>query len=243
MGQVAIRAEHVCIDYREIQSMNVRQLLTRKEKRKEDMVFHAITDVSFTVEKGKILGILGQNGCGKSTLLRAIAGVFKPDSGTIDTYGYQVGLMAIGVGFEGNISGRENIICSGLLMGFSEKYILSKLNAIIEFSELGDFIDKPVRTYSSGMYSKLSFAITAILKTDIMLIDEVLSVGDEHFQKKSYSKMQELIMDDDKTVIIVSHNLETLGSLCDEVLWLKGGRLQMIGDPWEVIEKYREYMM
>lgn len=242
MGEIAINVQHVCIDYKNIQHMSIHQSLMRKN-RKKDEVFHAVNDVSFTVEKGKILGIIGKNGSGKSTLLRSIAGIFQPDSGVIDTGGYRVALMAIGVGFKGDISGRENIISSGMLMGFREDYINSKLDEIIDFSELGDFIEKPVRTYSSGMYSKLSFAITAILETEIMLIDEVLSVGDEHFKKKSYEKMQELIMDGNRTVIIVTHNLEMLDGLCNQILWLNNGRIKMLGNSSEVIQEYRKYMM
>lgn len=243
MEKIAVKVENVCIDYRNIQHMSIHQSLISKNKVKKKDVFHAVNDVSFEVQKGKILGIIGKNGSGKSTLLRSIAGIFQPDSGTIDTNGYRVSLMAIGVGFKAEISGRENIISSGMLMGFDEKYIMSKLDEIIEFSELGDFIERPVRTYSSGMYSKLSFAVTCILKTDIMLIDEVLSVGDEHFKKKSHDKMQELILDGEKTVLIVSHSLDMLEELCDEIMWLDSGKIKMMGNPSEVIAEYRKYML
>ena len=150
--------------------------------------------------------------------------------------------MAIGVGFKPDITGRENIITSGMLMGYKKEYILEKMPEIIDFSELGDFIDKPVRTYSSGMYSKLAFSITAILETDIMLIDEVLSVGDSKFKKKSYNKMKQLINDKDRTVIIVSHAIETLGSLCDELLWLNDGEIKMQSNPEDVLKEYNNFM-
>ena len=204
--------------------------------------FHAVKDVSFEIPKGQILGICGKNGSGKSTLLRAIAGIFSADSGTIDLHGNTISLLSIGVGFQRRLSGYENIFLSGLLLGYSEEQINEKLDEIIEFSELGDFIYKPVNSYSSGMYSKLAFAITAILETDIMLIDEVLSVGDVRFQQKSYNKMKELISDENRTVIIVSHSSRTLKSLCDRVIWINDGVLKGDGDPEEIVDKYEEYM-
>ena len=156
------------------------------------------------MEKGEILGIIGKNGSGKSTMLKALAGIFSPDSGTIDTKDYSVSLLSIGVRLQKELSGRENILLSGMLLGFSEAEIREKMDGIIEFAELGKFIDMPVKTYSSGMHSKLAFSITAILETDIMLIDEVLSVGDEKFKKKSYNKMKSLISNKDRTVVIFS---------------------------------------
>lgn len=150
--------------------------------------------------------------------------------------------MALGIGFVSRLSGRENIMLSGMLLGFSEKAIREKMDEIIEFSELGEFIDRPVATYSSGMHSKLAFAITAMLETDIMLVDEVLSVGDSRFQKKSFAKMRELIMDVNTTVLIVSHNMETLRSLCDRVLWIHDGVMKEIGDTETVIQHYNDFM-
>src|SRR5699024_6188473 len=196
---------------------------------------------SFKVKKGDILGIVGKNGSGKSTLLRALAGVFSPDSGEIDLHGYTISLLAIGVGFQKALSGRENIYLSGMLLGFSEDQIREKIDEIISFAGLGKFIDMPVQTYSSGMYSKLAFSITAILETDIMLIDEVLSVGDAKFKKKSYKKMKELIMDENRTVIIVSHNSDTIRNLCTSVLWLHEGEVRMMGNTDEVMDAYDEF--
>ena len=150
--------------------------------------------------------------------------------------------MALGVGFKERLTGRENIMLSGLLLGFSEKEVEEKTQAIIDFAELGEFIDRPVRTYSSGMHSKLAFAITAMLVTDIMLVDEVLSVGDERFRKKSLNKMRELINDRDRTVVMVSHNIETLKAFCNQVMWLHEGKVVEIGEPNAVLERYREFM-
>ena len=204
--------------------------------------FHAVKNVSFEVPKGQIVGICGKNGSGKSTLLRAIAGIFSPDNGTIDLHDNSISLLSIGVGFQKKLSGYENIFLSGLLLGYSEEQIKEKLDEIIKFSELGDFINKPVNSYSSGMYSKLAFAITAILEADIMLIDEVLSVGDIHFREKSYNKMKELISDENRTVVIVSHSSNTLRTLCSRVIWINDGVMMADGDANEVVNKYEEYM-
>ena len=176
------------------------------------------------------------------SVLNALAGIFSPDSGTIDLHGHSISLLSIGVGFQREMTGRENIILSGMLLGFSEEQVKEKEAEIVEFAELGDFIDMPVRTYSSGMYSKLAFSITAILETDIMLIDEVLSVGDQKFKKKSYAKMKSLISNKDRTVIIVSHSLETLEELCDTVMWMHDGLIRRIGEPKPVLEEYVDFM-
>ena len=165
-----------------------------------------------------------------------------PDEGSIDLHGHSVSLLSIGVGFQKELTGRENIRLTGMLIGFSEEEINAKTDEIIEFAELGEFIDMPVKTYSSGMYSKLAFSITAILETDIMLIDEVLSVGDHKFKKKSYKKMKKLIENHERTVLIVSHNTDTLEELCDEVMWMHEGVIKMIGDPKEVLDRYKEFM-
>lgn len=239
-ADIAVTVKNLNIYYKDIKKFSIaksgiKNLLNAKE-------FHAVKDVSFEIPKGQILGICGKNGSGKSTLLRAIAGIFSADSGTIDLHGNTISLLSIGVGFQRRLSGYENIFLSGLLLGYSEEQINEKLDEIIEFSELGDFIYKPVNSYSSGMYSKLAFAITAILETDIMLIDEVLSVGDVRFQQKSYNKMKELISDENRTVIIVSHSSRTLKSLCDRVIWINDGVLKGDGDPEEIVDKYEEYM-
>lgn len=237
---LAIEVKDVHISYRILNNISIRSTLFHRKTR--DEVFEAVKGVSFEVEKGGILGIIGKNGSGKSTLLRSIAGVFSPNEGVIDLHDHSVSLMALGVGFKPLLTGRANIMLSGLLLGFSEKEIKEKTEEIIEFAELGDFIDKPVRTYSSGMNSKLAFAITAMLETDIMLVDEVLSVGDERFRKKSLAKMKELISDKDRTVIIVSHSIETLKELCDQVMWMHDGEIREVGEPEVVLDHYREYM-
>lgn len=240
MKETAIKVKNLCIDYKPYKTISIQKSFFRKAE--SVGLVHAISDLSFSVEKGNILGVIGKNGSGKSTLLKAVGGIFKPDRGEIDIMGQNVSLLSIGVGFIPENTGRENISLSGLLLGFSQKQIEEKMDYIIEFSELGKFIDLPVRTYSSGMYSKLAFAITASLETDIILVDEVLSVGDEHFQKKSYTKMQELISDKNRTVIIVSHNLNHMIKLCNQILWINDGKFMDIGEPEITIEKYRQFM-
>lgn len=237
---ISVEVNDVRISYRIMNNISIRSTLFHKKTR--DEIFEAVKGVTFNVEAGGILGIIGKNGSGKSTLLRAIAGVFSPNSGTINLHDNSVSLMALGVGFKPLLTGRANIMLSGLLLGFKEKEIQNRMEEIIAFAELGDFIDRPVRTYSSGMYSKLAFAITALLETDIMLVDEVLSVGDERFKKKSFEKMQELILDDKRTVILVSHSIDTLESLCDRVMWMDDGEIREIGEPRYVLKQYTEYM-
>lgn len=240
MKEVALEVNHVSINYKNLMHMSMHQSLLKKGIQRADII-KAVEDVSFEVEKGKILGIVGRNGSGKTTLLRSIAGIFQPDEGYIDTKGNRVSLMAIGIGFNASNTGRENILKSGMLLGCELDYVKEHMEEIIEFSELGDFIDRPVRTYSSGMYSKLSFAVTAILDTDIMLVDEVLSVGDEHFRQKSYKKMEELMLSD-RTVLIVSHATDTLKKFCDRVLWINDGKFMKIGETEEVLSEYDEFM-
>lgn len=238
MSEVAIDVKNIKIRYKTIKKLTIKSGLFRVRNNIFDD-YEAIKGISFSVNKGEIVGIVGKNGSGKSTLLRAVAGIFAPDEGTIDLKGNSVSLMAIGIGFQKNLSGRENIYLSGLLLGFTKEYIEGKIDEIIQFSELGKFIDKPVRTYSSGMYSKLAFSITANLETDIILVDEVFSVGDESFKKKSFAKMKELILDEDRTVLIVSHNTDTIKSLCNRVLWIDDGRLVKYGKTNVVMESYR----
>ncbi len=237
----AIEVKDLKIRYRCLNKMSIKQSLFKLKKSNME-IFEAVRGISFNVPKGEIMGIVGKNGSGKSTLLRAIAGIFAPDEGSIDLHGHTVSLLSIGVGFQKKLTGRGNILLSGMLLGFSEEEIRERMPDIIEFSELGKFIDRPVRTYSSGMHSKLAFSITAILETEIMLVDEVLSVGDAKFKKKSFKKMKQLINDKDRTVVIVSHNGDTLRKLCDTILWLHDGVIKMQGSTKEVLPLYEEFM-
>lgn len=236
----AIEVSDVKLRYRCLRTFSIRQSLFSLKKSKRES-FEALHGVSFEIEKGEIVGVIGRNGSGKSTLLRAIAGIFAPDEGSIELSTPSVSLLSIGVGFQRHLTGRENVMLSGMLLGFQEEEIKEKMNEIIAFAEIGDFIDRPVKTYSSGMFAKLAFSITAILETDIMLIDEILSVGDAKFKKKSYEKMKELIFDHNRTVMIVSHNPDTVRKLCSRVLWLHQGQVMKYGKTEEVLKEYEAY--
>lgn len=237
----AIEVKDLVISYQNLKKTSIKKTLLHLKRQKPDR-FVAVKGISFYVREGEILGIIGKNGSGKSTTLNALAGIFSPDSGSIDLNGHSISLLSIGVGFIREMTGRENITLSGMLLGFTEEQVKAKEQEIIDFAEIGEFIDMPVRTYSSGMYSKLAFSITAILETDIMLIDEVLSVGDQKFKKKSYEKMKSLISNKDRTVVIVSHSIETLKQLCDTVMWMHEGQIKRIGDPDEVLDEYVGFM-
>ena len=237
----AIEVKDLVISYQNLKKTSIKKTLLHLTRQKPDR-FVAVKGISFYVREGEILGIIGKNGSGKSTTLNALAGIFSPDSGSIDLNGHSISLLSIGVGFIREMTGRENITLSGMLLGFTEEQVKAKEQEIIDFAEIGEFIDMPVRTYSSGMYSKLAFSITAILETDIMLIDEVLSVGDQKFKKKSYEKMKSLISNKDRTVVIVSHSIETLKQLCDTVMWMHEGQIKRIGDPNEVLDEYVAFM-
>ncbi len=237
----AIDVKDLVISYRNLKKTSIKQSLLNFKRHKPEN-FVAVKGISFRVKEGEILGIIGKNGSGKSTTLNALASIFSPDSGSIDLKGHSISLLSIGVGFQKEMTGRENIILSGMLLGFSEEQVRAKEEEIIQFAELGKFIDMPVRTYSSGMYSKLAFSITAILETDIMLIDEVLSVGDQKFKKKSYQKMKSLISSKNRTVVIVSHNISTLLELCDTVMWMHDGQIKKIGEPQAVLDEYVAFM-
>ena len=237
----AIEVKDLVISYQNLKKTSIKKTLLHLKRQKPDR-FVAVKGISFYVREGEILGIIGKNGSGKSTTLNALAGIFSPDSGSIDLNGHSISLLSIGVGFIREMTGRENITLSGMLLGLTEEQVKAKEQEIIDFAEIGEFIDMPVRTYSSGMYSKLAFSITAILETDIMLIDEVLSVGDQKFKKKSYEKMKSLISNKDRTVVIVSHSIETLKQLCDTVMWMHEGQIKRIGDPNEVLDEYVAFM-
>ena len=241
MAEIALEVKDLYITYSNLHKFSIKKGLLQGNKAQKDVV-EAVKGVSFILEKGSILGIVGKNGSGKSTMLKSIAGIFSPDKGEVDLKGHTISLMSIGVGFNNELTGRENIALSGMLLGFSREEIAEKTEAIIQFSELGKFIDYPVRTYSSGMHSKLAFSITAILETEIMLVDEVLSVGDAKFKKKSFEKMKDLIKDNNRTVVIVSHAMTTLKELCDHILWINDGEMVMFGTIDEVLPKYEKFM-
>lgn len=236
----AIRVKNLRLRYRTTaRRQSIRSLRFFSGRGKAKTV-RALKNVSFSVKKGEILGIIGTNGSGKSTLLKVLSGVLTPDSGTVDTFGQSVSLLSLGVGFDPALSGMDNIYLAGMLLGFTKEEICGKRREIVEFSELGSAIWRPVKTYSSGMYSKLAFSIAVMLRADILLVDEVLSVGDIRFRQKSHKKMEELIRDRNTTVIIVSHNLNEIRRLCDRVMWMDKGRVRAIG-PTELLLKAYQY--
>ena len=197
----------------------------------------ALKDVTFTVPQGTVLGIIGPNGAGKSTLLRLIAGIYRPTSGRIVVNGRVSALLNLGLGFHPELTGRENIIIGGLAMGLSRREIMKKMDEIIQFAELEDFIDAPVRTYSSGMYMRLAFSVAVNVDPDILLLDEVLAVGDASFAEKSRVRMNQF-KEQGKTILFVTHDLATVENWCHQALWLDKGEVRAMGEPRKVIDLY-----
>ncbi len=210
-------------------------VLSRKKKEKNE--FWALSDVNFEVKKGEVVGFVGSNGAGKSTLLKVIAGVMKPTNGNIEVYGNICPMIELGAGFDMDLTARENIFLNGAVMGYSKEFILEKFDEIVEFSELKDFLDVPVRNFSSGMVARLAFSIATIVEPEILIVDEILSVGDIAFQQKSENKMRSMI-GGGTTVLFVSHSVEQIKNLCDRAVWLDHGNVKMIGDAKEVCEAY-----
>jgi ABC-type polysaccharide/polyol phosphate transport system ATPase subunit len=201
----------------------------------------ALQGVSFDVEHGKVLGIVGANGAGKSTLVRTIAGILPPTSGRIEVDGRVSTLLALGVGFNRKLSGRENVVLGGLAAGLTRDHLANKYEDIVEFAELEEFMDMPMQTYSSGMYGRLGFSVAVNMDPDILLIDEALSVGDARFKRKSFEKMRELCTED-RTIVLVSHSMASIEELCDQAIWLHKGELRMEGEPDEVIDAYTTFL-
>ena len=204
--------------------------------------FFALKDVSFNIEKGDSVGLVGANGSGKSTLLKAISGIYPPYKGNIQVNGTIAPLIELGAGFDGQLTARENIYLNGALFGHDREYMGERFDEIIDFAELRDFVDVPVRNYSSGMAARLGFSIATIVKPDILICDEVLAVGDMKFQKKCEEKMAEL-MGDGTTLLFVSHSLDQVRKVCKHAIYLKNGELQMQGEVDEVCDYYRESLM
>ena len=210
---------------------------TLKRNKSKKIKIHAINDVSFKIYKGEKVGIIGYNGAGKSTLLNLITGIYPPDKGNITTHGRISPLLSLGAGFDQNFSGRKNIILNGAVLGYDKEYLESKVDEIIEFSELGEFIDIPIKNYSSGMLAKLGFSIATAVNPDILIIDEILGVGDVNFKKKSADKMKSL-MDGGTTVLLVSHSIPQIRELCDKAIWIDNGKLREIGEVNKVCDHY-----
>jgi ABC-type polysaccharide/polyol phosphate transport system ATPase subunit len=240
----AISVQDVYVTYRTNLQTNptLKSTIVRLGRRQRTVkVVEALQGVSFDVPHGKVMGVIGANGAGKSTLMRAVAGILAPSSGRIEVTGRVSTLLALGVGFNSALSGRENVTLGGLAAGLSRAEIKEKYDEITAFAELEEFMDMPMRTYSSGMYSRLAFAVAVHMDPDILIIDEALSAGDAHFKKKAGDKMAELV-DKARTMLVVSHALGTIKELCDEAIWLHKGKLLRRGEPEEIIGAYTKFL-
>ena len=199
--------------------------------------FTALDHVSFTVKKGETLGLIGRNGAGKSTMLKVISGILKPTEGSVVCHGNVVPMLELGSGFDMDLTGRENIFLNGAILGYSEEFLKEKYEEIVEFSELGQFIEAPIRNYSSGMLARLAFSIATVVQPEILIVDEILSVGDAQFQEKSKRRMLEL-MGGGTTVLFVSHSIEQIREMCNRVVWLERGSVRADGVTGEVCDRY-----
>ncbi len=200
----------------------------RKNKTNEKKDFYALSDISFHVDRGEVVGIIGSNGAGKSTLLKIVSGVMKPSNGSVSGHGSIAPMIELGAGFDAELTARENIYLNGAVLGYSKEFIDSKFDEVVEFSELIDFIDVPIKNFSSGMIAKLAFSIATIVNPEVLIVDEILSVGDIKFQEKSKNKMMSLIQGG-TTVLYVSHSIETIRELCNRVIWIEHGKLIDVG--------------
>ena len=209
----------------------------KNKKKKDDNFFWALKDVSFHVDRGEVVGLIGSNGAGKSTLLKVVSGVMKPTEGSVQVNGQISPMIELGAGFDMELTARENIYLNGAVLGYSKELLDEKFEEIVEFSELRDFLDVPVKNFSSGMTAKLAFSIATIVDPEVLIVDEILSVGDIKFQEKSKNKMMKMIKGG-TTVLYVSHNLQSIRELCNRVVWLEHGVVQEIGDTKEVCDHY-----
>lgn len=209
----------------------------KREEKKKINEFWALQDVNFHVKKGEVMGFVGSNGAGKSTLLKVVAGVMKPTKGQVKNGGNICPMIELGAGFDMDLTARENIYLNGAVMGYSKQFLDSKFQEIVDFSELHDFLEVPVRNFSSGMIARLAFSVATVVDPEILIVDEILSVGDLNFQKKSENKMRSMITGG-TTVLYVSHSIESIKSLCDRVVWLEHGKVMMIGEAETVCDAY-----
>lgn len=215
-------------------------ILSRKKKDKS--FFWALDDVTFEVKKGEVVGFIGNNGAGKSTLLKVIAGVMKPTKGKVEVYGNICPMIELGAGFDYELTARENIYLNGAVLGYTKEFIDQKFEEIVDFSELREFLDVPVRNFSSGMIARLAFSIATVVDPEILIVDEILSVGDIAFQQKSENKMKSMITGG-TTVLFVSHSIEQIKNLCNRVVWLEHGKVIKVGPAEEICEEYYNSQM
>lgn len=216
-------------------------LFTPKKKKKKDY-FWALKDIDFRINKGDVVGIIGANGAGKSTLLKVVSGVYKPTTGTVEVNGKISPMIELGAGFDGELTARENIYLNGAILGYSKEFLEQKFDEIVEFSELKDFLDVPVKNFSSGMVAKLAFSISTIVDPEVLIVDEILSVGDIKFQEKSKNKMMSMI-EGGTTVLYVSHSIDSIKELCSKVIWLDHGKIIKMGNAKEICDEYYKKLM
>jgi ABC-type polysaccharide/polyol phosphate transport system ATPase subunit len=239
-----IRVDGVSVTYRtSLESAPTLKDTVLRLGRREKVVreIEALKCVSFEVPEGQVLGVVGANGAGKSTLMRTVAGILPPNSGRVEVHGRVSTLLALGVGFNRKMTGRQNVVLGGLAAGLTREQLREKYDEIVAFAELEEFMDMPMRTYSSGMYGRLAFAVAVTMEPDILLIDEALSVGDARFRKKSFRKMRQLCSED-RTILLVSHALGSITQLCDAAIWMHQGELRMWDEPQAVIDAYTEFL-
>lgn len=214
---------------------------TPKKKKKKEY-FWALKDIDFRINKGDVVGIIGANGAGKSTLLKVVSGVYKPTTGTVEVNGKISPMIELGAGFDPELTARENIYLNGAILGYSKEFLEQKFDDIVEFSELKDFLDVPIKNFSSGMVAKLAFSISTIVDPEVLIVDEILSVGDIKFQEKSKNKMMSMI-EGGTTVLYVSHSIDSIKELCSKVIWLDHGKIVKMGDTKEICDEYYKKLM
>ena len=239
-----IRVQDVSVTYRTSleRAPTLKSTLLRLGRRERIIrEIEAIKDVSFEVPHGKVMGVVGANGAGKSTLMRTVAGILPPTRGRVEVHGRVSTLLSLGVGFNRKLTGRQNVVLGGLAAGLTRAELREKYDEIVEFAELEDFMDMPMRTYSSGMYGRLAFAVAVTMHPDILIIDEALSVGDARFRRKSFNRMRELCAED-RTILLVSHALGSIEKLCDEAIWMEKGRMRMWDEPHAVVAAYTDFL-
>jgi lipopolysaccharide transport system ATP-binding protein len=240
-GSTVIRVENVTQRFRVIHERpdTLRELFSKFLRHQSSYRdFEAVKNVSLEVSKGQMLGFIGRNGSGKSTLLKIIAGVYAPSAGKVEVKGTIAPLIELGAGFHAELTGRENILLNGLLMGFSKREMMQREQRIIDFAEIGDFIDAPVKQYSSGMYMRLAFAVATEVDPDILVVDEILAVGDSQFQSKCFDRIH-TFRDTGKTILFVTHNMQQVMRQCDRAIYMERGSVVVDGDPEEAVESYR----